>query len=172
LPADGGLEFLARDEQVEAVIIRTLETTPRGATHWSTREMAKAIDLKLECVSRSSWQHLGFAAQALEDDDRLRLVPLLVPRRWQLHGVLLDDLVGHLAAAAHEVAACPQVPTPELRPQLSSILQEMVGRFALDRLHDPARREMRRDAQQQMDMLRPDVPLDDLDVERPANLTN
>src|SRR5947207_2553677 len=33
------------DAQVEDVIIRTLETTPRGATHWSTREMAKAVGL-------------------------------------------------------------------------------------------------------------------------------
>jgi transposase len=30
------------DEQVEQVVVRTLESTPRGATHWSTREMAKA----------------------------------------------------------------------------------------------------------------------------------
>src|SRR5712692_5496992 len=29
------------DEQVEQVVTRTLETTPKGATHWSTREMAK-----------------------------------------------------------------------------------------------------------------------------------
>jgi hypothetical protein len=48
----------------------------------------------------------------------------------------------------------------------------MVGRLALDRLHDPTRRQMRRDAQQQMDMLRPDVPLHDLDVERPTNLAD
>src|SRR4051794_19270584 len=26
------------DAQVEDVIVRTLETTPRGATHWSTRD--------------------------------------------------------------------------------------------------------------------------------------
>ena len=30
------------DAQVEQVVIATLETTPRGATHWSTRDMAKA----------------------------------------------------------------------------------------------------------------------------------
>src|SRR5215813_11783330 len=28
------------DAQVEDVIVRTLESTPRGATQWSTREMA------------------------------------------------------------------------------------------------------------------------------------
>src|SRR5919106_6406088 len=33
------------DEQVEGVIVRTLEELPRGATHWSTRGMAKASGL-------------------------------------------------------------------------------------------------------------------------------
>jgi transposase len=28
------------DEAVEAVIVKTLETTPKGETHWSTRTMA------------------------------------------------------------------------------------------------------------------------------------
>ena len=40
-----GAKRTITDEQVEDVIIRTLETTPRGATHWSTREMAKAVGL-------------------------------------------------------------------------------------------------------------------------------
>jgi len=40
------------DAQVEDVIIRTLETTPRGATHWSTRGMAKAVDLSHTAISR------------------------------------------------------------------------------------------------------------------------
>ncbi len=32
------------DEQVEAVIARKLESTPRNATHWSTRSMATRQD--------------------------------------------------------------------------------------------------------------------------------
>ena len=32
------------DEQVERVVIQTLESTPRGQTHWSTRELAKPPD--------------------------------------------------------------------------------------------------------------------------------
>ena len=38
-----GAKRTITDEQVEVVVIRTLETTPRGATHWSTRQMAKAL---------------------------------------------------------------------------------------------------------------------------------
>jgi transposase len=34
------------DAQVEQVIALTLESRPAGATHWSTRQMAKAARLK------------------------------------------------------------------------------------------------------------------------------
>lgn len=40
------------DEQVEAVIVKTLETKPEHATHWSTRGMAKATGLSQTAVSR------------------------------------------------------------------------------------------------------------------------
>ena len=39
------------DEQVEQLIIPKLETTPPGATHWSTREMAKAVGLSHTAIS-------------------------------------------------------------------------------------------------------------------------
>jgi transposase len=29
------------DDQIEQIVIQTLESTPRGQTHWSTRELAK-----------------------------------------------------------------------------------------------------------------------------------
>src|ERR1700730_14778551 len=64
--------------------------------------------------------------------------------------ILGNRLVGDVPAAAHEVAAPPQVPTPERRPQPSIILEEMMGGLALDRLHDTARREMGWGAQQQV----------------------
>jgi hypothetical protein len=31
------------DEQVERVLVTTLETTPTDATHWSTRSLARAL---------------------------------------------------------------------------------------------------------------------------------
>src|SRR5580765_3081709 len=33
------------DEQVERVIVKTLEERPKGATHWSTRSMAQATGM-------------------------------------------------------------------------------------------------------------------------------
>jgi transposase len=46
------------DEQVEEVIIKTLETTPREATHWSTRSMAKEVGLTQSAVLRI-WRAFG-----------------------------------------------------------------------------------------------------------------
>jgi transposase len=41
-----------RDAQVEAVVTKTLETTPREATHWSTRAMAAKTGLSQTTISR------------------------------------------------------------------------------------------------------------------------
>jgi transposase len=46
------------DEQVEAVIVKTLETTPRDATHWSTRSMAREAGLTQSAVLRI-WKAFG-----------------------------------------------------------------------------------------------------------------
>lgn len=40
------------DRMVEQVITETLETTPRDATHWSTRSMAKATGMSQSAVAR------------------------------------------------------------------------------------------------------------------------
>jgi transposase len=46
------------DEKVEEVIVKTLETTPKDATHWSTRSMAKEVGLTQSAVSRI-WRAFG-----------------------------------------------------------------------------------------------------------------
>jgi hypothetical protein len=42
--------------------------------------------------------------------------------------------------------------------------QQMMRRLPLDRLHHPARRQVRGHTQQQMHVVRPDVPLQNLNV--------
>jgi len=83
--------------------------------------------------------------------------------------ILGNRFVGHIAAARDEVAASPQVPTPERRPQPSIILEEMVRGLPLNRLHYTARREVGRGTQQQVDMVGTDMPLQDLDVLTPTD---
>jgi len=46
------------DERVEEVVIKTLETTPRDATHWSTRSMAREVGLTQNAVLRI-WHAFG-----------------------------------------------------------------------------------------------------------------
>jgi transposase len=46
------------DEQVEEVIIKTLESTPKDATHWSTRSMARETGLTQSAVHRI-WRAFG-----------------------------------------------------------------------------------------------------------------
>lgn len=46
------------DEQVEEVVVKTLESTPKDATHWSTRSMAREVGLTQSAVLRI-WQAFG-----------------------------------------------------------------------------------------------------------------
>jgi transposase len=46
------------DEQVEEVIVRTLESAPKDATHWSTRSMAREVGLTQSAVHRI-WKAFG-----------------------------------------------------------------------------------------------------------------
>lgn len=40
------------DDRIEEIVVKTLETTPRDATHWSTRGMAKASGVSTSTVHR------------------------------------------------------------------------------------------------------------------------
>ena len=53
------------DEAIEDLITLTLETRPEGATHWSTRSMAKQTGLSQTMVSRV-WRAFGLAPHRTE----------------------------------------------------------------------------------------------------------
>ena len=76
------------DEQVEQVVVRTLESTPRGATHWSTREMAKATGHSHMTISRI-WQAFGLQPHRSESF-KLSPDPLLVPKVRDIVGLYID----------------------------------------------------------------------------------
>jgi transposase len=83
-----GAKRTITDAQVEQVIVRTLETTPRGATHWSTREMAKAVGLSHTAISRI-WQTFGLQPHRTETF-KLSNDPLLVEKVRDIVGLYLD----------------------------------------------------------------------------------
>jgi transposase len=85
------------DAEVEAVVIRTLETAPRGATHWSTRTMAKAMGLSHMAINRV-WRAFGLQPHRTETF-KLSPDPLLVPK--------VRDIVGlYMHPPEHAVVLC------------------------------------------------------------------
>ena len=83
-----GAQRTITDEQVEAVVIRTLETKPSGATHWSTRDMAKAVGLSHMAISRI-WHTFGLQPHRSETF-KLSTDPLLVEKVRDIVGLYLD----------------------------------------------------------------------------------
>jgi transposase len=53
------------DDDVERVIVKTLEETPVNATHWSTRSMAEAVGLNQTAISRI-WRAFGLKPHLVE----------------------------------------------------------------------------------------------------------
>ena len=63
-PRPGAPRSIGGDD-VEAVIVKTLEETPADATHWSTRSMAKATGMSQSAVSRI-WRAFGLKPHLVE----------------------------------------------------------------------------------------------------------
>jgi transposase len=76
------------DEEVEQVVIQTLESTPRGQTHWSTRRMAKASGLSRMTVCRI-WHAFGLQPHRA-DTFKLSPDPLLIEKVRDIVGLYVN----------------------------------------------------------------------------------
>ncbi len=76
------------DAQVEQVILRTLETTPRNATHWSTRSLAAELGLSQSAVSRI-WRAFGLQPHR-QQTWKLSRDPLFIDKVRDVVGLYLD----------------------------------------------------------------------------------
>ena len=85
------------DAQVEDVLVRTLETQPADATHWSTRSMAAESGLSREAVGRI-WRAFGLQPHRVETW-KLSKDPLFIDK--------VRDVVGlYLAPPERAVVLC------------------------------------------------------------------
>src|SRR3712207_6585965 len=85
------------DARIEAVIVRTLESLPDGATHWSSRSMAKASGLSTSTVQRI-WRAFGLQPHRAETF-KLSNDPDFVAK--------VRDIVGlYMAPPAHALVLC------------------------------------------------------------------
>lgn len=88
------------DADVERVITRTLESTPRGATHWSTRSMAKTTGLSQTTISRI-WR--AFALQPHRSETfKLSKDPLFVEKVRDIVGLYMNPPDRALVLCADE----------------------------------------------------------------------
>lgn len=76
------------DDQVEELVTRTLESKPKGATHWSTREMAKRSGISRTSVSRI-WRAFGLRPHRSETF-KLSTDPQLVEKVRDIVGLYLN----------------------------------------------------------------------------------
>jgi transposase len=76
------------DEQIKAIVTQTLESTPRGATHWSTRSMAEACGLSHASVQRI-WKAFGLQPRRV-DTFKLSTDPLFVEKVRDIVGLYMN----------------------------------------------------------------------------------
>ena len=77
-----------KDEDVERVVTMTLESTPRDATHWSTRSMAQTSGMSQSAVSRI-WRAFGLQPHRVETF-KLSKDPLFIEKVRDVVGLYLD----------------------------------------------------------------------------------
>jgi transposase len=83
-----GRPRLIGDAKVEEVIVKTLESTPKDATHWSTRSMAAEVGLSQSAVSRI-WRAFGLQPHR-QETWKLSRDPQFVEKVRDVVGLYLD----------------------------------------------------------------------------------
>lgn len=96
------------DDDVEAVIVKTLEETPVDATHWSTRSMAKATGMSQSAISRI-WRAFGLKPH-LVDTFKLSPDPLFVDK--------VRDIVGSTSTHPMAPSSCASTRRPRSKPSI------------------------------------------------------
>ena len=92
------------DEVVEAIVVETLETTPKDATHWSTRALAERHGISRQTVSEI-WRAFGLKPWR-QDEFKVSPDPDLVEKIRDLVGLYMSPPV---AAAVFAVDEKPQI---------------------------------------------------------------
>jgi transposase len=76
------------DDDVERVVVKTLESMPTNATHWSTRSMAQATGMSQTAVSKI-WRAFGLKPHRVEDF-KLSPDPLFIDKVRDIVGLYLN----------------------------------------------------------------------------------
>ena len=88
------------DAQVDAVVARTLESVPQGATHWSTRTLALEMGMTQTAISRI-WRAFGLQPHR-QETFKLSSDPLFVDKVRDIVGLYLNPPVKALVLCVDE----------------------------------------------------------------------
>ena len=106
------------DEQVEAVVTRTLETTPENATYWSTREMASSTGMSQTAVSKI-WRAFGLKPH-LSETFKLSKDPQFVEKVRDVVGLYMSPPQNAIVLSVDEKSQCQAIersaPIEPMRP--------------------------------------------------------
>ena len=124
------------DERVERVIVETLESTPKGATHWSTRDMAKHSGLSHSTIGRI-WRAFGLQPHRSETF-QLSNDPLFVDKVRDIVGLYLNPPESAVVLCVDEKSQVqalnrmqPALPMMSGRPELRTHTYVRNGTTAL-----------------------------------------
>jgi transposase len=106
------------DDDVEAVIVKTLEETPRDATHWSTRSLANSTGMSQSAISRI-WRAFGLKPH-LTETFKLSPDPQFIEKVRDVVGLYVNPPEGALVLCVDEKSQIQAVdrtaPVLPLRP--------------------------------------------------------
>jgi len=88
------------DARVDAVIAKTLESVPAGATHWSTRSMAREAGVSQTAVSRI-WRAFGLQPHR-QETFKLSSDPFFVEKVRDIVGLYLDPPIKAMVLCVDE----------------------------------------------------------------------
>src|SRR6266436_6070001 len=115
------------DAQVEEVVVRTLEETPEGATHWSRRDLARQVGISPTSVHRI-WRSFGLQPWRTEDF-KISPDPLLIDKIRDVAGLYLAPPAN---AAVFVVDEKPQIQALERTAPVLPMLPGVPERRSFD----------------------------------------
>jgi transposase len=115
------------DEQVEDVVVRTLEEVPEGSTHWSKRELARQVGISATSVQRI-WRSFGLQPWRTETF-KVSPDPLLIDKIRDVAGLCLAPPVN---AAVFSVDEKPQIQALERTAPVLPMLPGVPERRSFD----------------------------------------
>jgi transposase len=108
------------DAKVEEVIVKTLETTPKDATHWSTRSMAAEVGLNQSAVHRI-WKAFGLQPHR-QDAWKLSKDPQFIEKVRDVVGLYLNPPERAVVLCVDEKSQIQALdPTAPILPMLPGV---------------------------------------------------